>query len=80
MRIGGAEDPAEVGPAAWERLAAECGLGSQIGRFVRQWSGEVAAAAEELCSQARAEGWHRPVIDSIVSVCRERAGRLIDGR
>ncbi len=80
MRIGGAEDPAEVGPAAWERLAAECGLGSQIGRFVRQWSGEAAATAEELRGQAQAEGWHRPVIDSIVDVCRERAGRLIDGR
>jgi serine/threonine-protein kinase HipA len=80
MRIGGAEDPAEVGLAAWERLAAECGLGSQIGRFVRQWSGEVATAAEELRDQARAEGWHRPAIDSIVDVCRERAGRLIEGR
>jgi hypothetical protein len=61
-------------------LAAESGLGSQIGRFVRQWSGEAVAAAEELRGQARAEGWHRPVIDSIVDVCRKRAGRLIDGR
>jgi serine/threonine-protein kinase HipA len=80
MRIGGVEDPAEVGPAAWKRLAAECGLGSQIGRFVRQWSGEAAAAAEELRGQAQAEGWHRPVIDSIVDVCRKRVERLIDGR
>ena len=80
MRIGGVDDPAEVGPTAWKRLAAECGLGGQLGRFVREWSSEVALAAEGLRSRALADGWHRPVIDRIVEVCRERAGRLIDGR
>jgi serine/threonine-protein kinase HipA len=80
MRIGGVDDPTEVGPAAWERLVAECGLGGQLGRFVREWAGEVAASAERLRDRARAEGWHRPVIDRIVGVCRERARRLIDGR
>jgi hypothetical protein len=38
------------------------------------------AAAEAARRIAEAEGWHWPVIDAIVDVCRERAGRLIDAR
>ncbi len=77
MRIGGVDDPADVGPGAWRQLATECGLGGQLGRFVREWTGEIATQAVGLCDRARAEGWHRPVIDRIVEVCRRRAERLL---
>jgi serine/threonine-protein kinase HipA len=79
MSIGGEGDPARVSMASWARLAEESGLGGQLSGFVRRWAGEVLAAAESCQRAARDEGWHRPVIDSIVDVCRERAGRLIDG-
>jgi serine/threonine-protein kinase HipA len=78
MRIGGVDDPADVGPAAWELLAMECGLGGQLGRFVREWTGEILALAVGLRDRARAEGWHRPVIDRIVEVCQQRSGHLIN--
>jgi len=80
MRIGGVDDPADVGLAAWERLATECGLGGQLGRFVREWAEEVVSEVEKLRHRAQAEGWHRPVIDRIAELCRRRAGRLIEGR
>lgn len=76
MRIGGVDDPTEVRPAAWGRLAKECGLGGQLGRFVSEWTGEVVAEAEGLRDRAQAEGWHRPVIDRIVEVCHRRAEQL----
>jgi len=76
MRIGGIDDPTEVGPAAWGRLATECGLGGQLGRFVREWTGEIVIEVEGLRKRAQAEGWHRPVIDRIVDVCRRRAAQL----
>jgi hypothetical protein len=31
-------------------------------------------------SNAENRGWHRPIIDKIVEVCRQRAGHLIDAR
>jgi serine/threonine-protein kinase HipA len=76
MTIGGEDDPAKVGIASWEALARASGLGGQLAGFVRRWSVEIHAAAEECRDLAAAEGWHRPVIDTIVGVCRERAGRL----
>jgi serine/threonine-protein kinase HipA len=77
MRIGGVDDPADVGPAAWEQLARECGLGGQLGRFVRDWTIETATQALGLRDRALAEGWHRPIIDRIVEVCRRRAEQLL---
>jgi serine/threonine-protein kinase HipA len=77
MRIGGVDDPADVGPAAWEQLATECGLGGQLGRFVREWTGEIATQVVGLRDRAQDEGWHRPVIDRIVEVCRQRAEQLL---
>lgn len=80
MGIGGVDDPAEVDLAAWSRLAEEAGLGGQLARLARVWSAEILAAAEDVRETAVAGGWHRPVIDAIVDVCRERAGRLIGNR
>ncbi|HVQ59973.1 MAG TPA: type II toxin-antitoxin system HipA family toxin [Solirubrobacterales bacterium] len=77
MSIGGEDDPSRVDLASWERLGREGGLGGVLTQFVRRWSAEVLAGAEECQVRARSEGWYDPVIDAIVEVCRDRAGRLI---
>jgi serine/threonine-protein kinase HipA len=80
MKIGGVDDPAAVDLAAWKDLARESGLGGQLGALVRVWSAEIRTNAELFRDAAAAEGWHRPVIDAIVDVCRERADRLTSAR
>lgn len=76
MAIGGADDPAAVDLAAWTRLAEECGLGGGIAPLLRRRSTAVLSAAERWRERSVREGWHRPVIDTIVELCRERAGRF----
>jgi serine/threonine-protein kinase HipA len=78
MAIGGVEDPAEVDMAAWDRLAGECGFGGGMGAVIRRRAAAVLRSAEGHRDIARANGWHRPVIDAIVDICRERAARLVD--
>lgn len=80
MRIGGVDDPAAVDLTTWKELARESGLGGQMGALARAWSGEILTNVELLRDAAAAEARHSPVIDSIVDVCRERAGRLNGGR
>ncbi len=80
MKVGGVDDPAGVDLAAWKELARESGLGGQLGTLARAWSAEILANAELLRDAAVAEGRHRPVIDAILEVCRERAGRLSGAR
>jgi serine/threonine-protein kinase HipA len=77
MAIGGEEDPERVSLDSWRELGRAGGLGGQLVGFVRRWTEDTRAAAEECRRVAEAEGWHRPVIDAIVDLCRERAGRLI---
>lgn len=77
MSIGGADRPGDVDLVAWGRLAEQCGLGGQLPALVRRWAAGVLRRAEEARRTAEAEGRHRPVMDAIVDVCRERAGRLI---
>jgi serine/threonine-protein kinase HipA len=77
MTIGGEEDPERVGLSSWVKLAEASGLGGQLKEFVRRWAVEVLEEAERCRLIAKEEGWHRPVIDAIVDVCRERSARLI---
>jgi serine/threonine-protein kinase HipA len=79
MAIGGVDDPSRVDLGCWRRLGAEAGLGGALPRFVQRWSAEILAAAEAGLREAEREGWAHPVLEAIVSVCRERAGRLIAG-
>jgi serine/threonine-protein kinase HipA len=79
MAIGGEDDPSQVDLLCWERLGAESGLGGALPRFVQRWSSEVLAATEACLREARQEGWSHPVLEAVADVCRERAGRLIDG-
>lgn len=76
MTIGGVDDPDEVDAAAWRRLAADSGLGSQVPRAVQQFAERVVESARVVRHTARAEGWHRPVIDEIVELSESRMRQL----
>ncbi len=76
MRIGGTDDPDRVDLERWRRLAEECGLGGGIVPLVRRRAASVLRSAEMWREAAEAEGWHRPVIDAIVDVCRRRVEQL----
>lgn len=77
MPIGGEEEPSAVTEAAWLRLAEECGVnGRLLRRDLVGLAGRVRGCAAALAATARAEGWHRPVIDTILAVIDERAALL----
>lgn len=76
MAIGGVDDPRQVDVEAWLRLAEECGFGGGIVPLLRQRAGAVLRAADGLREIAQANGWHRPVIDAIVDLCRERVAAV----
>lgn len=79
MAIGGIDDPEQVDPAAWSRLAEECGFGGGIVPLVRKRAAWVLRAAENWRNLADKQGWRGPVIDAIVEVCRKRVARLVEG-
>lgn len=79
MSIGGVDDPAAVDLDAWSRLAEECDFGGGIHKIVQRRATLAVRSAEGHRKIAIANGWHRPVIDAIVDICRERAARLTDG-
>jgi serine/threonine-protein kinase HipA len=76
MAIGGIDDPEQVDPAAWSRLAEECSFGGGVMPLVRKRAAWVLRAAENWRDLANKQGWHGPVIDAIVEVCRTRVARL----
>jgi len=77
MLLGGQEEPANVTADTWLELARECGAsGPLLLREVRRLAERVCECAAALAATARAEGWHRPVIDDICAVIGERAGRV----
>lgn len=77
MRIGGEEEPEAVGEAQWLQLAADCGVnGLLLLRDLRALAVRARDCAQALAATAAAEGWHRPIIDQILSVIEKRAARL----
>lgn len=77
MLIGGEEEPAAVDEGAWLRLAEECGVnGRLLVREVRDLGRRVPACLDAVGATARAEGWHRPMLDDIDSVVRQRAQQV----
>jgi serine/threonine-protein kinase HipA len=79
MTIGGVADPEQVDLEAWFLLADECGLGGGIGALIKRRAVAVVKSAERHREIALANGWHRPVIDAIVDICRRRAAQLTEG-
>jgi serine/threonine-protein kinase HipA len=80
MAIGGSDDPADINLEAWRRLSGECGFGGGMATLVQRRAATILRFAELERSNAENRGWHRPIIDKIVEVCRQRAGHLIDAR
>jgi serine/threonine-protein kinase HipA len=77
MRIGGVEDPTRVDMAAWRRLGGEAGVGAGLATLITERTELILTCADALLATAKAEGWHRPVIDRIVTLIRERAAQLM---
>lgn len=73
MAIGDAEDPERVDMDAWRELGRRCGVGAQLPRMIEERTGRILRCAEALVATAKAEGWHRPVIDRIFTLIGNRA-------
>lgn len=77
MRIGGNADPDTLDGGDLYDLAEDCGL--NYGELSREWVRVATAtlrSAEKVADDARDQRWHRPVIDRILDVARERAARI----
>jgi serine/threonine-protein kinase HipA len=76
MAIGGVNDPKAVDGAAWARLSKECGFGGGIGPLLKKRAKAVLWSVDAHRDIAIENGWHRPVIDSIVDLCRARVAAV----
>jgi len=76
MSIGGIDDPRQVGIEAWARLSEECQFSRGIAPLLRKRAKTVLWAVESQQRIAQENGWHRPVIDTIVDYCRERVAAV----
>lgn len=80
MAIGGVEDPERVDIDAWRELGRQCGVGAQLPGLIVERTDRIMRCAEALVATAKAEGWHRPVIDRVFALMGTRAGQLRPGR
>jgi serine/threonine-protein kinase HipA len=78
MSIGGVDDPERVGIDEWVRLAEDAGLGRQSIRRVREQSARVVDCVRAEQQAAKAEGWHRPILDRIVELAETRQRQLTE--
>jgi len=76
MAIGSVEDPERVDIDAWRELGRQCGVGAQLPGLIVERTERIMRCAEALVATARAEGWHRPVIDRIFALMGVRARQL----
>ncbi|WCB96502.1 Serine/threonine-protein kinase toxin HipA [Baekduia alba] len=74
LGIGGAFTVEEIGPDAWARFASDLGLGARAFAARRAaLAKRVQAEARTLRGEALRDGWHDPVIDTVISVVDERS-------
>jgi serine/threonine-protein kinase HipA len=77
MSIGENADPETIDAGDLLDLAEDCGL--NYGELHREWSRVAQStlrSAETVAALAKAEGWHRPIVDGIVDLARQRAARI----
>jgi serine/threonine-protein kinase HipA len=78
MAIGDEFDAAAITHVSFDDLADVLGLTKTIfARDRRLFVADAQAAAADLASEARRDGWHDPVMDTIVAVMAERAKRTV---
>ncbi len=75
MSVVGIDDPAAVDLPAWMEMLRDAGFNPQAAQLRREVD-SLLAAVEATRAIARAEGWHRPVVDQIVGVALTRAAQL----
>ena len=77
MAIGDELDPARIGAAHWSDLAHDFGLQPRAFEHVRRaLARRTVAEARRLRAEAHAEGWHDPVVDTIVETITARAAQV----
>jgi serine/threonine-protein kinase HipA len=78
LAVGDELDPAKLTVVHWGGLAFDFGL--RLGPFERMRAALAKTTVEQcgrLRDEARAEGWHDPVLDRIVDVVAERSALLV---
>lgn len=77
MPIGENADPDTIDGGDLHDLAEDCDL--NYVELSRDWARMAAVAVhsvEQIADTARAEGWHRPIVDRIAEIARQRAARI----
>ncbi len=76
LSVGDELDPSSITSIHWSDLAVDFGLSpGGFARVRRDLAEKVATEAARLRDEARAEGWHRPCIETILDVIAQRRGR-----
>lgn len=75
MSIAGEDDPSAVTRDGWTEMLRQNGFRPQARQLDREIE-RIVAASQQMLEVARAEGWHRPVLDVIHGVVEERAAQL----
>jgi serine/threonine-protein kinase HipA len=77
MAIGDNVDPDSLSGGDLYDLAEDCGLSYvELSREWPRFATVTLRAAEQVASEARSAGWHRPIVDRILALARERATRI----
>jgi serine/threonine-protein kinase HipA len=79
ISIGDKFDPDAIGPTQWQDLAGDFGLNA--GQFARTRSSladRVSRTAAELRTEALADGWHDPRIETVLETVSARAAQVKD--
>jgi hypothetical protein len=77
LSIGNEFDPSRVGAAELSDLALDFRLNPRAFERERaRLASSVPSEAVKLAAQAQAEGWHRPILETIVELIRKRATQL----
>ncbi len=77
LAIGDELDPKLIGVAHWSDLAHDFGLQPRAFERVRiELARQTLAEGRALRDEARAEGWHDPVLDAIVELIAARAAQI----
>jgi serine/threonine-protein kinase HipA len=77
LSIGDEFDARQVGAAQWSDLAFDFQLNRRaFERERKRLASTVPSEAIKLVEQAQAEGWHRPILETIVELIAQRAQQL----
>lgn len=80
MSLGGTERPDEVRRESWRELGRQARLGANVVDLAADFAARVSDCVASVQAIARAEGWHRPVIDRIASQAQRRVQSLASPR